>query len=318
MKFIILNNNLKRLIQAKSYLWLSILIVFVTVAASAYVLTMDPPKPIIGVAPSASDLLAMDNDALAVEELSGEKQNYSPLITGQYDAYISKEAGKYQVTTVRNAALGEGLSQWLNERKIPNQPAPSGDHFKVLLSVLAMSSMILSLILYRFYFDDRQGIDQRIFSSGLSTFSYLSQQVLFTFLLLFTINALACGIVLPCFDLDLSGGLFLDLFVVELFAANFGMALSTLVKKNQEALLVGTMLSVLTMLLSGALLAVKEDSLQEQIQPIFPQFYIAKLGSALDGQVEALSQSLGVLLLYSLAFFVIALLMQKRRIIDWC
>ncbi|KAA9234701.1 MULTISPECIES: ABC transporter permease [Aerococcus] len=316
MKFIILNNNLKRLFQAKSYLWLSILIVFVTVAASAYVLTMDPPKPIIGVDSSASDLLAMNSDDLTVEELSGKQPNYTPLITGQYDAYISKEAGKYQVTTVRNAALGEGLSQWLNERKIPSQPAPSDDHFKVLLSVLAMSSMILSLILYRFYFDDRQGIDQRIYSSGLSTFSYLFQQVLFTFLLLFTINALACGILLPIFDLDLSGRLFIYLFLIELFSATFGMVLSTMTKKNQGALLVGTMLSVLTLLLSGALLAVKEDSLQEQIQPIFPQFYIAKLGSALDGQVEPSSQSLGVLLLYSLAFFLIALLMQKRRIVD--
>ncbi|MDK7294181.1 ABC transporter permease, partial [Streptococcus pasteurianus] len=79
----------------------------------------------------------MNSDDLTVEELSGKQPNYTPLITGQYDAYISKEAGKYQVTTVRNAALGEGLSQWLNERKIPSQPAPSDDHFKVLLSVLA-------------------------------------------------------------------------------------------------------------------------------------------------------------------------------------
>ncbi|KAA9239478.1 MULTISPECIES: ABC transporter permease [Aerococcus] len=316
MKFVILNNNLKRLFKAQSYLWLSILIAFVTVAASAFVLTMDAPKPIIGVASSASDLLAMNNDDLSIEELTEGQQNYTQLITGQYDAYISKEAGKYQVTTVRNSALGETLSQLFNEGRVPSQPGPSDDHFKVLLSVLAMSSMILSLILYRFYFDDRQGIDKRIYVSGLSTFSYLFQQALFTFLLLFTISTLACCSLFPLFDLDLSGRFFLDLFLVELFAANFGMVLSTMTNKNQGVLLVGTMLSVLSTLLSGALLAVKEDSLQEKIQPLFPQFYIAKLGSALDGQVESFSQSLGVLLLYSLAFFVIALLIQKRRIVD--
>ncbi|AMB94363.1 ABC transporter permease [Aerococcus sanguinicola] len=316
MKFIILNNNLKRLFQVQSYLWLSILIVFVTVAASAFVITMDLPKPIIGVDSSASDLLALDNDALTVEALSGDKQDFTPLITGQYDAYISKGEGKYHVTTVRNSALGGGLSQWLNEGKIPSQPASSEDHFKVLLSVLAMTSMILSLILYRFYFDDRQGIVKRIYSSGLSTFSYLSQQVLFTFLLLFIINALACATLLPMFDLALSGHLFLYLFLIELFAANFGMFLSTLTKKNQGALLVGTMLSVLTMLLSGALLPVKGDTLQELIQPFFPQYYISKFGDDLDGQSLALGQSLGPILIYILAFFLLGYLIQKRRIED--
>ncbi|WP_195853734.1 ABC transporter permease [Aerococcus tenax] len=314
MKFVILNNNLKRLFQAKSYLVLSMLLVFVTVAASAFVVTMDAPKPIVGVDPSASELLDMNIDDLSVEEISGDHPAYTKLITGDYDAYITKEEGKYQVTTVRNAELGDELNQFLNTGQSSSESDSRNNHFKVILTVLVMSSIILSLILYRFYFDDRQGIDKRIYSSGLSSFSYLSQQVLFTFLLLFTISALACCSLFPLFGLDLSGRFFLDLFFIELFAANFGMVLSTLTKKNQGALLVGTMLSVLTTLLSGALIPVKEGSLQEQLQTLFPQFYISKLGSALDGQAVAFSQSLNVLLLYIVGFFLIALYMQKRRI----
>ncbi|WP_326494235.1 ABC transporter permease [Aerococcus urinae] len=157
-------------------------------------------------------------------------------------------------------------------------------------------------------------MDKRIYSSGLLTLSYLFQQVLFTFLLLFTISTLACCSLFPLFDLELSGRFFLDLFFLELFAANFGMVLSTLTKKNQGALLVGTMLSVLTMLLSEALFTLKANSLQEEIQPLFPQFYMAKLGSGLDGQSVDLRQSVCVLLLYTLLFFLIALNVQKRRI----
>ncbi|KAA9298515.1 MULTISPECIES: ABC transporter permease [Aerococcus] len=316
MNLVILTNNFNRLLKGKTYLFITTVIVFITLAGSAFVVTMDAPTLQIGVDQTASDLLTMKNDDLSVEEISEDHPAYTKLITGDYDAYITKEEGKYQVTTVRNAELADDLSQLLNEGQLSSEPDPGNNHFKVILTVLAMSSMILSLILYRFYFDDRRGIDKRIYSSGLSVLSYLFQQVLFTFLLLFTISALACCSLFPLFGLDLSSRFFLGLFLLELFAANFGMFLSTLTKKNQGALLVGTMLSVLTTLLSGALLAVKEESLQEKIQPLFPQFYIAKLGSALDGQVEALSQPIGVLLLYSLVFFVIALLMQKRRIVD--
>ena len=223
--------------------------------------------------------------------------------SGKYDAYINKEDGKYKVTTVRNSTLGKKLSQYLNKGKSLTAPTSSGhNHYKIIITVMAMSSMILSLILYRFYFDDRNGLDKRIYLSGVSNFSYVLQQVMFNFLILSITNLLSSLILLPLFDLDISWNLVLYIILIEVFSANFGMVLSTLTKKNQGALLIGTMVSVLTMLLSGALFSVKKGSIQDKIHYIFPQYYISNLGKNIDGHSTNLTQSITVIVGYTLLF----------------
>ncbi|HFI0102422.1 TPA: ABC transporter permease [Streptococcus suis] len=235
MKFIILRNNLQRFLKEKSYFLISFLLVFVTIAATSFVVTMESQKVKIGVTKTAIELLEMSNTNISIKEVERDKDYYVNLITGKYDAYISKEDEKYKVTTVRNSTLGKKLSQYLNKGKSLTASTSSGNnHYKIIITVMAMSSMILSLILYRFYFDDRNGLDKRIYLSGVSNFSYVLQQVLFNSLILFTTNLLSSLILLPLFDLDISWKLVLYILLIELFSANFGMVLSTLTKKKSR------------------------------------------------------------------------------------
>ncbi|HFI0105169.1 TPA: ABC transporter permease [Streptococcus suis] len=315
MKFIILRNNLQRFLKEKSYFLISFLLVFVTIAATSFVVTMESQKVKIGVTKTAIELLEMSNTNISIKEVERDKDYYVNLITGKYDAYISKEDEKYKVTTVRNSTLGKKLSQYLNKGKSLTASTSSGNnHYKIIITVMAMSSMILSLILYRFYFDDRNGLDKRIYLSGVSNFSYVLQQVLFNSLILFTTNLLSSLILLPLFDLDISWKLVLYILLIELFSANFGMVLSTLTKKNQGALLIGTMVSVLTMLLSGALFSVKKGSIQDKIHYIFPQYYISNLGKNIDGNLTNLAHSITVIVGYTLLFFLIANYLQNQKV----
>ncbi|HFI0217828.1 TPA: ABC transporter permease [Streptococcus suis] len=315
MKFIILRNNLQRFLKEKSYILISFLLVFVTIAATSFVVTMKSQKVKIGVTKNAIELLEMSNNNISVKEVERDEDYYVNLIMGKYDAYINKEDGKYKVTTVRNSTLGKKLSQYLNKGKSLTASTSSGNnHYKIIITVMAMSSMILSLILYRFYFDDRNGLDKRIYLSGVSNFSYVLQQVLFNSLILFTINLLSSLILLPLFDLDISWKLVLYILLIELFSANFGMFLSTLTKKNQGALIMGTMTSVLTMLLSGALFSVKKGSIQDKIHYIFPQYYISNLGKNIDGNLTNLAHSITVIVGYTLLFFLIANYLQNQKV----
>ncbi|EMB79347.1 ABC transporter permease [Streptococcus mutans] len=315
MKFVILRNNLRRFLKEKSYICISILLVFVTIAAAAFVVTMKSQKVQIGVTKNAIELLEMNDNNFSVKEVEKDNKYYDNLILGKYDVYISKEDGKYKVITVRNSTLGKKLSEYLNERKKSTSSTSKGsNNYKIIITVMAMSSMILSLILYRFYFDDRNGLDKRIYLSGVSNFSYVLQQIIFNFLVLFITNLLSSLILLPLFDLDISWKLVLYIFLIEMFSVNFGMALSTLTKKNQGALLIGTMISVITMLLSGALFSVKKGSIQDKIHYIFPQYYISNLGKNIDGNSANLTQSLIVLVVYTLLFFLTANYIQKRRV----
>ncbi|WP_314451035.1 ABC transporter permease [uncultured Granulicatella sp.] len=313
MKFIILRNNLQRFLKEKTYASISFLLVFITIAATSFVVTMESQKVKIGVTKTAIELLEMNDNNISVKEVERDMNYYTNLISGEYDAYINKEDGKYKVTTVRNSTLGMKLSQYLNEGKLLIASS-SNSYYKIIITVMVMSSMILSLILYRFYFDDRNGLDKRIYLSGVSNFSYVLQQVVFNFLILFTTNLLSSLILLPLFDLNISWKLVLYILLIELFSANFGIFLSTLTKKNQGALIIGTMVSVITMLLSGALFSVKKDSIQDKIHYIFPQYYFSNLGKSIDGNLTNLSYSITVIAGYILLFFLITNYLQSQKV----
>ena len=313
MKFIILRNNLQRFLKEKTYAIISFLLVFITIAATSFVVTMESQKVKIGVTKTAIELLEMNNNNISIKEVERDMNYYTNLISGEYDAYINKEDGKYKVTTVRNSTLGMSLSQYLNEGK-SLIASNDNNYYKIIITVMVMSSMILSLILYRFYFDDRNGLDKRIYLSGVSNFSYVLQQVVFNFLVLFTTNLLSSLILLPFFDLNISWKLVLYILLIELFSANFGIFLSTLTKKNQGALIIGTMVSVITMLLSGALFSVKKDSIQDKIHYIFPQYYFSNLGKSIDGNLTNLSYSITVIVGYILLFFLIANYLQNQKV----
>lgn len=313
MKFIILRNNLQRFWKEKTYAIISFLLVFITITATSFVVTMESQKVKIGITKTAIELLEKNNNNISIKEVERDMNYYTNLISGEYDAYINKEDGKYKVTTVRNSTLGMSLSQYLNEGKLLIASS-SNSYYKIIITVMVMSSMILSLILYRFYFDDRNGLDKRIYLSGVSNFSYVLQQVVFNFLILFTTNLLSSLILLPLFDLNISWKLVLYIFLIELFSANFGIFLSTLTKKNQGALIIGTMVSVITMLLSGALFSVKKDSIQDKIHYIFPQYYFSNLGKSIDGNLTNLSYSITVIVGYILLFFLIANYLQNQKV----
>ncbi len=313
MKFIILRNNLQRFLKEKTYAIISFLLIFITIAATSFVVTMESQKVKIGVTKTAIELLEMSNNNFSIKEVERDMDYYINLISGKYDAYINKEDGHYKVTTVRNSTLGMKLSQYLNKGESFSN-SNGNNHYKIIITVMAMSSMILSLILYRFYFDDRNGLDKRIYLSGVSNFSYVLQQVVFNFLILFTTNLLSSLILLPLFDLNISWKLVLYILLIELFSANFGIFLSTLTKKNQGALIIGTMVSVITMLLSGALFSVKKDSIQDKIHYIFPQYYFSNLGKSIDGNLTNLAHSVTVIVGYIFLFFLLANYLQNQKV----
>ncbi len=175
------------------------------------------------------------------------------------------------------------------------------------------SNLILQFALYKFYFDDRNGVDKRINLSGISTVSYTLQQFLFNFIVLFLINIIGLIILLPLLNIALSWQLIFTTFLIEIFASSFGMMLSTFTRKNQGALLIGTMLTVLTMLLSGALFTAKKGTLQDKIQYVFPQHYIAELGMHLDNINIKLYNTLSVIICYIILFMFIAIYCQMKR-----
>lgn len=319
MKPLILKNNYGRFMQERAYLLITAIVLIVMTIATAYIVTMKTPQAEIGVTPSAATLLRIKptkNQSVAFKAVTPGKTYNQDLILGKYDAYVTKKNGHYKVTTVRSSSLKKQLSTYLNTGVYQNTAQSKESIFKIFLSVLAMSTMILSLILYKFYFDDRNGMDKRIYLSGISTLSYICQHFSFNVLVLSGLTLPITVIFLPLFGITLSLGLLAAIVLVDIFSAAFGLMISTLTEKNQGALIIGTILTVLTLMISGALFTVKANTFQDRLQYMFIQHYTADLGKYLDGSGHQLGLPLAAITAYTAIFLVIAWIFQKKRSTD--
>ena len=315
MKLLIFKNNTMRFLKEPAYLIMATLVLLVMTAATAFTVTMKTPKVEVGVAASASGLLKVmpiKNQPLVVRKVADTTDITESLILGKYDAYVSKKAGHYKVTTVRSSALKKKLTTYLNTGTYAKTTTSTTHPLKIFLSILGMTAMMLSLILYKFYFDDCGGITQRIYLSGLSQQAYLFQHIAFNVAVLSCLSLPITALVLPLFGIHLSGALFVAIILVNVFAAAFGIMIATLTGTKQGAMGIGTILTVLSFMLSGALFTVKKATLQANLQYLFPQHYMANLGKYLDGG-RTLGPALIVISTFTIIFILTALLAQKER-----
>ena len=315
MKLLIFKSNMTRFIKEPAYLLITAIVLIAMTAATAFAVTMKTPTAEIGVTASAAKLLKVTpikSQKIEFTQATHNQNAYQKLILGKYDAYVTKRNGSYQVTTIRSSALEKQLSTYLNTGVYTKQPGVKTHTFKIFLSILVMSTMMLSLILYKFYFDDCDGMDQRIYLSGISNRAYLFQHFAFNVFVLICISLVATISILPLFGIKLSVGLLAAVVLINIFSSAFGLMIATLTRTKQGAMGIGTILTVLTLMLSGGLFTVKKGTLQETLQYFFPQHYIADLGKSLDGSSKD-SLALGVIALYTIIFMSMAWLLQKKR-----
>lgn len=315
MKLLIFKNNTMRFLKGPAYLFIAALVLIVMTAATAFAVTMKAPKVDVGVSTSASELLQaapIEKRQLVFTKVTDSSDITENLIMGKYDAYVSKKAGHYTVTSVRSSALKRQLTAYLNNGTYSKVAGSGTHHFKIFLSMLGITVMMLSLILYKFYFDDCAGIDQRIYLSGLSHQSYLLQHIIFNAAILICLSIPITAFILPLFGIKLSGTLFATIPLVCIFASTFGIMIATLTRTKQGAMGIGTILVVLSFMLSGALFSIKKATLQARLQYLFPQHYIATLGKYLDG-ARTLGSALIMLPIFTIICVFTALIAQKKR-----
>lgn len=303
---LVFRNIFRRLINAKEYLVLSFAVIFISVFIVTFTTTLSVPKYRVGVLESANEIFTNNsinsNNRFEFEKVNSNKDYNKDLIVKKYDAYISKENDEFHITEISNNKIALQLEMLLFKNSNVDIPKSDTD-YKTMLSVITMTSMIITLVLYKFYFDDKSGVHLRIRASKNSTLMYILQYIFFNFLTLISFNILSIFLVLPYFHIVISTELLIFSSLGMLFAATFGMFLSTYTKKNQGALLIGTMLTVISTLLSGSLFAVKENSLQSKIQYLFPQKYIAELGNYLNDKSINIVIPIVILVLYIIILF---------------
>lgn len=308
----IVKNNLYRMLREKNYLGLAFLIIPITILISAYVVTMAPTDLSIGVIGNES---FKNINGVTFEKLSKDDYSVSDLIRGKYDAYIIEDNGVYRIETSKGSGLKKQIESFLKnvqEKKTSNRSKTA--IYSTSLNLLMLTFMIFSLILYKYYFDERRGINKRIIESTISSSRYVLQHVLTVIIMMLLPTIIATLVLFPLFDIKIELSYVLIVSLVVCLASAFGIVLSSFMKKNQGALLVGTMLTVITSLLSGNLFSIESNDFIDKFQIILPQKYIGILGQNLDQHVNLSISSIIMIFVIIIIFLIVSIYKNDKLI----
>ncbi|MBA1392517.1 ABC transporter permease, partial [Lactobacillus sp. XV13L] len=264
--------------REKIYLWLAGMLIIVPVILAGYVSNMKQPRLTLGVV-GQSELRSKSN--ISVKKLTKDNIPVSRLINGQYDAYVVNTKRGYRIETTKGNGFKEQLAAALYGHRMGSKSAIKKP-VSTMLNFVLLSLMILTLMLYKYYFDERNGIYARIIASGTNVINYLVQQLLAVFMIAFIPLLIATPLVFAYFKMKYSLPVIAGELLITIFAASFGLVISSFTKKNQGALMTGIMITIITALLSGSIVTIKSNRIIDAMQNVLPQKYINDIGRAID------------------------------------
>ncbi|MEG0619275.1 MAG: ABC transporter permease [Bacilli bacterium] len=306
----VFKNNIYRMWKEKNYVWLSSIIILVTIWVSAYVTTMKSPSLTIG---TIGDIHYHSSNDFVFENISKTNYSRSNLIRGKYDAYIIEKKGSYTVETTKSKELKETIESIL-EKKISKKPysLPQKIKYSTSLNLLTVTLMIISLILFKYYFDERKGINKRILISMFSCTNYVFQHILSVSLIIIIPTLLGILVIFPFYNISLKLSYLFIVLLIVLISTSFTMMLSSFNRKNQGALLIGTMLTAILTLISGNFFTIKNNYFINKVQILLPQTYINTLAENIDKNVTLSLFSIIVLIFMSILFLMISIIKNMK------
>jgi ABC-2 type transport system permease protein len=221
------------------------------------------------------ETLPKSTDSLSIV-VSKEKPPLSALVKQKYDAYVTiDEKGDYQIETLRNKEYQQMVQMFLNNPKAPVDTGKTdrGVGTNIIGFMMMFLLMLAFINLFAFAEDKEQGQLKRIAAAPVSFPGYLLAHCVyclsmvlpeFTLLVLLKVSGFKIGFTL----LEYAG----LLAVLSLLSISFAMFLNTLIKKPDNANMLGNSIVVLTSVLAGSFYVFsKNNSILDRIIKLLPQ-----------------------------------------------
>lgn len=319
----LLLNKFDRILQKKAVITLALIIMPLMIVFAIFFSGYSAEKELIG-------YLGTDIDDLPIcEQFTvvpiSEMPKLSQMAEGTYAAVVSKDgSGNYIVTTLKSDTDIEAIETLFTTGRLPDDY--KGDDAKReergigtnILGFITMLIIIQGVALTTMYPEDRSsGALRRIMSSATNIYSYLSAQIVFTFVSLYVPTYLAIVLAKFCLGAELGyslGILAVLLLVITLFATAFAIFISTVLDRNIS--LVTSGISIITCILSGCFLSISSDNkVLTTISGILPQKAYMDIvhGIEFGGRFSDYGWELLYLFVLSLLFFAVAVSIIKTR-----
>ena len=225
-------NNCYRIIEKKSILILSFIIIPIMIIAS--IIVSDNSEAVEHIALVSRDFnYSINNDQLDIHLLAEQPKLYE-LILGDYDAVVIDDGNRqFNIQTIQSKELKSNLNEYFNHNVKVDF---SKDKVKRGIGTNTLGYLVIvilfeSILLMSLYPEDREcGSFRRILISNVKTKNYLFAQCLFNFVLLFVPTFLTVVIINKIY-LGLNLTVFSLLFIgICIFSVALSLVLTSLIK----------------------------------------------------------------------------------------
>lgn len=302
-----------RIIHNKAFLFLPIIVTPLVLILSLYFthnMTTYANIAVVG------DYPTIQADGVKITPLE-EVPPFSDLMQGRFDAVVIFDGENYTIETVKGDTFQEALTTVLNGGTPNWTSGQARGEVANLTGFIMMFVLLIGIMLYRFYYEEKDGIDRRILSSPVNYIQYMLSHCIVVLLMVYVpVMLIITGF--SIFHGFQSNASILQIafifFMLSLLGTTLGFCLSSLIPSDESAILLGSMTVIVTTLLSGGFREITSAGIAQTISKFLPQKYILDYAMAVENctQVNYLS-IVGVFLLCGL-FLIIGLLANRKRL----
>ncbi len=314
----VLKNNYYRTVPRIGPLILITVITLASMLFAVYMTGVQQVKGHVVVVSSDSSANLPKSSCLLDVTVLPEKPPYSELVKQRYDAYVTPAGnGTYQIETLRSEDYKKMILLLLSnpDVRLPADQTDRGVGVNIIGFMMMFVLMLSFANLFAFADDKEQGQLSRIAASPASFGCYLTAHCVYglsfllpEFLLLVVLKQLGWNI---GFTILQYAGL---MAVLGFLGISFALLLNTLIRKPDNANMLGNSVTVLTSVLAGSFYSFsKNNTVLDRVIRLLPQKAVMDFAQALqNGQAWQNAGSLLYAVVFSIALFGISYAVLRR------
>ena len=303
-----------RIFKNKAYLFMPIIVTPLVILASiSFTMNSSVKANIAVIGVNNLDLAIKDVKVTSIEE----EPKFSDLVQNKYDAIVTYKNGQYDIKTVKGDVFKTALEDALNGKT----PSWSNDlkrgTVSNLVGFITMFILLVSVMLYKFYYEEKKGINKRILHSTINYIKYSIAHCTIVFIMIFipTIFIILLYNGIWGFNSNVTDSQLIFIFFILCFLGTaLGFIISSTVKYEQNATLIGAMLVIISTLLSGSFRPVPQQGIAKVISEILPQKYILDFTLAIENYMNVNYISMIVIVMFSIGLIFLGIIINKRKL----
>ncbi len=315
--FNVLKNDYLRVIPRIASIAVFTVITMCFVVFAVYITGTQQVKAHIVFISQSASVVPQSSKALDVTVMA-EKPPISNLVKQKYDAYVTVDSdGNYRIETLRNDDFKNTLLMLLNNPNadISGSQTERGVGVNIIGFMMMFLLMIAFFNLFAFADDKEQGQLQRIAAAPASFVWYLAAHCVYCLSMLLPEYLLLVVLKLCGWNIGFSLLQYAGLMAALAFLGiSFALLLNTLIKKPDNANMLGNSVTVLTSVLAGSFYAFsKNNSVLDKIIKLIPQKDLMDFAQYLqNGTATEHMGSMIYVVAFSLVLFVFSCVVLRR------